>query len=64
MNSSETFWGEVNEEYLTLAYKTGGSIHTLNEDIYDLNKMTDGKKIIINAVEYVLNNGRFLRSNK
>ncbi len=63
MNSSETFWGEVNEEYLTLAYKTGGSIHTLNEDIYDLNKMTEGKKIIINAVEYVLNNGRFLRSN-
>ncbi|MCH2043794.1 MAG: hypothetical protein MK212_06595 [Saprospiraceae bacterium] len=55
---------EVNEEYLDLAYITGGSVHTITEDIWDLNKAVDGGKLKINGVEYKLENGRFTRISK
>lgn len=61
---SGAFWGEVNEEYLTLAYKTRGSIHTIREDIYDLYKLAEGKTINIDGVEFVLENGRFRQQKK
>ena len=37
----------VNENYLEIAYKTGGSIHTIEQDIDDLAKLADGATIQI-----------------
>ncbi|WP_018345027.1 carboxypeptidase-like regulatory domain-containing protein [Cytophaga aurantiaca] len=49
----------VNEQYINLAYKTGGSIHTLTEDIMDLAKKNDGDTITVSGKKYVLRNGEF-----
>jgi hypothetical protein len=56
---NNSLWSDINEEYLALAYKTGGSVHTLTEDIYDLYKLTEGKKVKIGGIEYMLENGNF-----
>jgi hypothetical protein len=63
------FWGydkpnEINEEYLNLARATGGSIHTVNEDIYDLAGIKEGNTLILNGTEYILQNGRFISQKK
>jgi len=50
----------INTEYINLAYRTKGSIHTIEDDINDLNKITEGKEIIINKKKYRLLNGSFI----
>ena len=49
----------INTQYIDLAYRTKGSIHTIEEDIVDLIKITEGKDIIINKRKYRLINGSF-----
>ena len=49
----------VNPDYLTLAQKTGGSIHTIEEDLQFLGKRLEGEKIDILGVSYQLINGVF-----
>lgn len=39
-----TYYG-VNMEYLTLALQNGGSIHTIEKDVINLNELKDGEKI-------------------
>ena len=51
----------LNEQYLWIAYKTGGSVHTLEEDIYDLSKIGEGKTIRFNKETYQLTEGRFVK---
>jgi hypothetical protein len=48
---------EINEDYLNIAYKTKGSIHTIEQDITDLMKQSTGKKFNINGVDYIIKNG-------
>lgn len=48
---------EINEDYLNLAYKTKGSVHTIEQDITDLMKQSTGKKFNINGVDYIIKNG-------
>ena len=48
---------EINEDYLNIAYKTKGSVHTIEQDITDLMKQTTGKKFNINGVDYIIKNG-------
>ncbi|MCP4441630.1 MAG: hypothetical protein GY810_22200 [Aureispira sp.] len=52
---------EINEQYLTIAHRTGGSIHTLKQDIWDLSKKKNGDKIYIDGNTYILRNKQFLR---
>lgn len=52
---------EINEEYLTIAHRTGGSIHTLKQDIWDLSQKKNGDQISIDGNTYVLRNKQFLR---
>jgi hypothetical protein len=54
----------VNEQYLEIAYKTKGSIHLIDKDIFDLWKMTDGQTINIKGVNYQLLRGKFLKIDK
>ncbi len=51
----------VNEEYLELAYKTKGSVHTIEQDIEDLARLADGATIVIGGDQYRVNRGKFIR---
>jgi hypothetical protein len=53
---------EVNTDYLNIAYKTKGSIHTIEQDISDLINQTAGKKFNINGFDYIIKNGS-IRAN-
>lgn len=49
----------VNLQYIELAYKTGGSIHTIEQDITNLMKLSAGKSIEIGGMHYIIKNGKF-----
>jgi hypothetical protein len=51
----------MNTAYLQLAYETGGSVHTLYEDIGNLNGLPNGSIINFGIFQYRLNNGRFVK---
>lgn len=49
----------IHEEYLTLAYQTGGSVHTIEEDIAELAQIVEGTKVEIGGNYYMLEDGTF-----
>jgi hypothetical protein len=51
----------INEEYINIAYQTGGSIHTMKEDIFDINSRLNGIRLQIRTDLYILTRGRFVR---
>jgi hypothetical protein len=53
---------EINTDYLNIAYKTKGSIHTIEQDITDLVTQTSGKKFNINGFDYIIRGGT-IRAN-
>ncbi len=53
---------EINTDYLNIAYKTKGSIHTIEQDISELINQTSGKKFNINGFDYIIKNGS-IRAN-
>jgi hypothetical protein len=48
---------EINTDYLNIAYKTKGSIHTIEQDITELINKTAGKTFNINGFDYIIKNG-------
>ncbi len=51
----------INPQFLNLAYKTGGSIHTIEDDIYDIyNKTKSDATLLIDGTEYRFNTKRDL----
>jgi hypothetical protein len=48
---------EIHPDYLNIAYKTKGSIHTIEQDITDLMQQGPGKKFTINGVDYIIKSG-------
>lgn len=54
----------INLQYLNLAYKTGGSLHTIEQDITDLIKLKEGEVLKINGVIYTIKNGEFLPADE
>jgi hypothetical protein len=54
-----TQYGPVNTDYLDLALKTGGSLHTLEEDFNLLTKLEEGQTIEIGRNLYRMNKGKF-----
>jgi hypothetical protein len=50
----------ISEPYLEIARKTGGSIHTLKEDIWNIGTQAEGQTIAINGRKYVFAKGRFV----
>lgn len=50
----------VNAQYLDLARSTGGSVHTMEEDLIDLAKKKEGDEITIDGTTYVIRAGRFM----
>jgi hypothetical protein len=51
----------VEEDYLTIAYRTKGSIHTMAEDFNNIGRTRSGGRITINGIEYLLMSNRFVR---
>jgi hypothetical protein len=51
----------LNPQYLDLARKTGGSVHTMEEDILNLMSKKEGDEITVDGVTYVISNDRFIR---
>ncbi len=56
-------WG-VNEQYLEIAFKTGGSVHTLERDIDHLAELADGESLEIGGHQYRVIRGKFIRVSK
>lgn len=54
-------YGGVHPDYLQIAYKTGGTVHTMEEDITSIAKMLDGQTVTIGNMKYKLLNGKFYK---
>jgi hypothetical protein len=52
---------DINEEYLTIAHRTKGSIHTLQQDILDLSATQEGEIVEIGEHRYLLSNRQFIK---
>lgn len=50
----------INPEYLNLARATGGSIHLMEQDLFDLIKMNEGEILKIGEREYVIEADKFV----
>ncbi|MBS1651106.1 MAG: toxin-antitoxin system YwqK family antitoxin [Bacteroidetes bacterium] len=48
---------EINTDYLNIAYKTNGSIHTIEQDITELVNQASNKKFNINGFDYIIKRG-------
>lgn len=51
----------INENYLEIAYKTGGSIHTIEQDIENLTQLADGATLTIGKFQYRVSRGKFIQ---
>ena len=49
----------INSDCLEIAYKTKGSIHTIDQDVYDLSKLHDGDFITIGGKTFRFEKGMF-----
>ena len=56
--------GYVNPAYLYIAWKTGGSVHTLEKDIQDMSKLQEGSILEIGEKRYLLSGGKFKPINR
>lgn len=54
----------VNEDYLEIAYRTRGSVHTIEEDIDNLAELADGATITIGQAQYRVSRGKFIQVSR
>jgi hypothetical protein len=52
--------GFIEKDYLKIARKTKGSIHTIEEDITNLSKLSEGKEITISGIRLRIMGGEFV----
>jgi len=50
----------ANSQYLNLARKTGGSVHSMEQDLIDLSKLVEGKVFTFNRQMYIIKNGEII----
>lgn len=50
----------VNPQYLELARKTGGSVHSIEQDLVNLSKLAEGKTFQFNRRTFIIKNGEIL----
>lgn len=53
--------GRILEDYLQIAWKTKGTIHTMEHDLTELAKMAEGETIKVNNITYKIMGGQFVR---
>jgi len=54
----------IHPHYLEIARQTGGSVHTLEEDILNLKDLKEGQKIVIEENEYLIKRGKMVFRKK
>lgn len=59
-----SYSGEVLTDYLLIAWKTKGTIHTIEEDISKIASMSEGQTIQIGTYTYKILGGEFVRITK
>lgn len=59
-----TQFGGINTAYLDMVRKNGGSVHTIEQDLYDLAKLMEGETIELDGVKYLIRNGHFVLAPK
>ncbi len=52
--------GLINADYVELAYRTKGSLHTMEEDIENLAVVNEGETIRIGSNTFKLEKGKFI----
>jgi hypothetical protein len=57
----QSMTADINEQYLTIAHRTGGSLHTLKSDIWNLSEKKEGEEVQIGQSKYVLKNRQFIK---
>ncbi|WP_052598386.1 hypothetical protein [Aureispira sp. CCB-QB1] len=55
---------ELNTQYLDLARATGGSVHTMEDDLVHLMDMKEGEVIKFGNDEYIIEHGKFVQLRK
>jgi len=48
----------INSQYINLAYRTGGSIHTIEQDIEDLKGSENGTEIKLQGFDFIFDSGK------
>ena len=56
--------GWILSDYLLMAWKTKGSIHTIEQDITNIARMSEGQEIEIGNITYRIMGGEFVRISK
>ena len=56
--------GYILTDYLTIAWKTKGSVHTIEEDITRIASMSEGEEIKIKGITYKIMGGKFVEVKK
>lgn len=51
----------IHPDYLYIAYHTGGSVHTVEEDIETLAALNEGSTIKLNGASYIILDGKFVK---
>ncbi|MEI6124106.1 MAG: hypothetical protein WCQ95_10830 [Bacteroidota bacterium] len=51
-------------DYLLVAWKTKGSVHTIEQDITNIASMMEGQDVVINGITYRIMGGEFVRITK
>jgi len=52
----------IRHDYLQIASSTGGSVHTFDEDIWNLSEIKEGEKVTIQDVDYQRVHGRIVKT--
>tara|TARA_B100000508_G_scaffold140841_1_gene143777 strand:+ start:7487 stop:8566 length:1080 start_codon:yes stop_codon:yes gene_type:complete len=55
---------QVLPHYLQIAWKTGGSVHTMEEDITNIAKLMEGQDLVVNGGTYRIMGGEFVAITK
>ena len=53
----------INLNYLKIAHKTGGSVHTMEEDLYNISKIGEGQTFKIGKMRFKMSRGTFIQLN-
>ncbi len=56
-----TDWGGINPDYIEIAYKTKGSLHTIEQDITSLGELVNGNTLTIFNQTFIFSNGKFFK---
>ena len=54
----------INVKYMNMIRKNHGSLHTIEQDIFNLSQMREGESIEINGIDYILEEGGFKKIRK